>query len=483
MRRTAKAILFPTVIVLLGILVFADIVAAQETAGTPDSQTKTAPETTDKVFHLAAHETSLIVIVLTVVILAGGMITGLLMRLGLAKSFIWILPIMTVLAGAAWGAIAMHGAGEAPGLLQFGKFLFTFLAYVCVLWLVTRLAFPSAERRTRGGLPPLLRGMIVLVLAFAGLLVLLQRAFPSVNLTPLPLTSGALSIVVGLALKDLLENLIAGIVLSIQRPFNVGDWIQISDTEGEIAAINWRTTVIRTRRNDHVQIPNNVVMREKTTNFDHPGPLHRRYIHVGVTYATPPGVAVRALLEAAGRVEGVLQSPPPEAHFLDYADSSLVYQLRVWIDNYASMPEIESDVRKAVWYSFKRHGITIPFPQRDVHLQQVQDITQTCCARLIATSGLPRGTVFILEKPNTTIGREAHNDIVLIDPRVSNTHAEIKCKGNEHIIRDLDSSHSTLLNGQAVTSSVLAQGDEIMIGSILLTYESNLIPQKERKPK
>ena len=465
----------PALIVLLGLLAAGGVALAQagEGAGAPDVTS----------LRFAAHETSLIVIVLTVVVLAGGSITGLLMRVRVVKSFVWILPVMGVLAGAAWGAMAAVGMEDAPGLLKFEKFLFTFLMYVCVLWVMARLAFPSAERSTRGGLPPLLRGVIVLVLAFAGLLVLLQWAFPGVNLTPVLLTSGALSIVVGLALKELLENLIAGIVLSIQRPFKLGDWVDLSGTEGEVAEVNWRATVIQTRQNDHVRIPNSVVMREKVINYDRPTALHRRYVHVAVTYETPPGVATRALLEAAERVEGVLRSPPPEAHFLGYADSSLAYELRVWIDNYASMPEIESDVRKAIWYSFKRYGIIIPFPQRDVHLREVGEVAQERRARLVAISGLPRGTVFVLEKESTTIGREGHNDVVLVDPRVSNEHAVIKREGNEHVIRDLESRSGTLLNCEAVTESVLAQGDEIRLGDVVLTYESNLVLQcgQERK--
>ncbi len=316
----------------------------------------------------AANETVLMTLAVAAVVLVAGLLTRMLLRLGIVRSYAWMLPVLTVASGALWGASTSMHRPDWPRLRAMAMFLFTFCAFLCLLVVVARAAMPSQVRRTRAAVPPLIRRLAVLVCAFLGFFILLTWSFPGLNLTPVFVTSGALSIVVGLAVQDLLHNVLAGVVLSTERPFKVGDWVRAGDVEGEVGEIGWRVTRLVTRENDAVEIPNRVMIGEKLMNYDAPSHIHVRRIRVGVTYETPPALAVNALLEAASRVPSALKSPAPIVHFMDYADSSLHYELRVYIDNYASAPAIDSDLRKEIWYAFKRHGITIPFPQRDVHL-------------------------------------------------------------------------------------------------------------------
>ena len=209
-----------------------------------------------------------------------------------------------------------------------------------------------------------------------------------------------------------------------------------------------------------------------------PSPLHMRKILVGVTYDTPPALAVQALTEAALRVDGVMTSPAPEIQFRDYLDSSLLYEVRAWIDHYGSYPVIESNLRKEIWYAFKRHDITIPFPIRDVNLKQIQDPEMICHGRLMGSIGLHTEFVFELDADRIQIGRDPQNDICLPDTKVSKTHAEIIRTNNGFTIRDLQSRHGTFVNGTQVTESMLQRGDEILMGSIRLTFETNLAPKE-----
>jgi hypothetical protein len=114
---------------------------------------------------------------------------------------------------------------------------------------------------------------------------------------------------------------------------------------------------------------------------------------------------VEALLDAASKVEEVLRTPAPAVHLKDFQDSSILYELRFWIDNYGSLHAIESDVRKQIWYAFKRHGVTIPFPQRDVNVRQTAERPLEACCRLVITGGPLCGTRFALGGSPASVGR------------------------------------------------------------------------------
>jgi len=426
------------------------------------------------------REKSLVIAVVAGLFVVGVLTARLLIRAGLTKSLVWTGPILAVLYGGAWAAVAIAAPHGCANLSRIVLFLFLFFVFVSALYGGARLVMPSEAQRTRAGVSPFMRNCAVAVVAFLGLLVLLTWCFPGIDLTPLFITSGVVSIVVGLAVQGLLSNLLAGVVISVERPFKVGDWVRIGDSEGEVAHINWRATRLRTRFNDYVEIPNSVIAQERVTNFDEPTPQHLCKILVGVSYATPPALAVRALTEAALRAEGVLKNPPPIVRFVEYQDFSLLYALCVWIDNYASLPAIESDVRKEIWYSFKRHGIVIPFPIRDVNVRQVQEEPQETRARLVAVAGLLRGATYELEAERTLIGRNPASQVWLTDQHVSNEHAVIERSGGRFLLRDLGSRHGTLLNGQPVESAELSQGDEITVGPVTFVFEMNLRPPTPR---
>jgi len=196
-----------------------------------------------------------------------------------------------------------------------------------------------------------------------------------------------------------------------------------------------------------------------------------------VAYDTPCGLATDALLEAASKVEELLPSPPAVVYLKDFQDSAILYELRVWIDNFASLHGIESEVRKQIWYAFRRHGVTIAFPQRDVHHYTVPKTPQAAFYRLVVTGGALRGAMFPLAAgQQATIGRAADSTICVSDQRVSNRHAVIEPCAGGHCLRDLGSRHGTRVNGQWVESARLVSGDEIDIGPVALVYETNWAP-------
>ncbi len=437
-----------------------------------------SPETAAPSVPVSPYEPGLMVLAVTGILILGGTLVRLLRMLRLINRLAWILPVLIFLTGGLWLFLRVGHFADIPHLFALIGFLLAFLVFISILLPVAQWLLPSRALQTRGGVPALLRGMAVAILAFVGLFVLLSWTFPTLNFTPVFVTSGVVSIVLGLALQDLLGNLMAGIVMSVERPFKIGDWIRIGDTEGEAVEQTWRTTLVRTRNGDHLLIPNSLAAKEVLINYDRPTPEHLVLIHVGVAYDTPCGAAMGALLDAASKVPEVLRTPAPAVFLKDFQDSAVLYELRIWIDNYGSLPAIESDVRKQIWYAFKRHGVTIPFPQRDVNIRHPAEPSHKEYGRLVVTGGPLRGTTFALGTGNTTIGRAAENRLVVADQAISNHHAIIEPHEGGHQLRDLGSRSGTLLNGQRIESAVLAQGDEIRIGPVALVYETHAAPTR-----
>jgi small-conductance mechanosensitive channel len=124
-------------------------------------------------------------------------------------------------------------------------------------------------------LPPLLRNVILTATYLTILLIALKITVPGFSLSPLVLASGVFSLVVGLALQDVLSNLIAGVTLSVEKPLRKDDWVSISGQEGKVVEITWRTTKILTRQNDYVIFPNRFVAERELRNYIYPSRLHR----------------------------------------------------------------------------------------------------------------------------------------------------------------------------------------------------------------
>jgi len=427
---------------------------------------------------LSDHEPGLMLLTVSGIVILSGVVFRLLILIKLIRRMVWLLPILIVFAAAALVTIRITDLYTYRNLYALACFLFIFLIFVSSLYPVARLVMPSNAMRTRAGVPPLLRGLAVGTVTFVGMFALLTWFFPGLSLTPMFVTSGVVSIVVGLAIQDPLSNLIAGVLMTVERPFRMGDWIQIGNLQGEVVDITWRATRIRTRENDVVLIPNSVTAKESLINYDQPSPVHMLKIKVGIAYDTPCALVTAALVEAATKVESVLTNPPPSAHLRDFADSAQVYELRVWIDNAESGPAIESDVRKQVWYTLKKRAITIPFPQRDMHVRRVTPEPGITKARLVAITGPLKGSTHEIEPEGLLVGRAPECGLIVPDPRVSHNHAQLILEKGQVTLRDLDSTHGTKLNGKPITATVLRPGDEIELGETILVFESNSAPER-----
>jgi small-conductance mechanosensitive channel/CRP-like cAMP-binding protein len=177
------------------------------------------------------------------------------------------------------------------------------------------------------------------------------------------LTASAISaVVVGFALQDTLGNAFAGLGIQVEKPFRVGHWIKVGDFEGKVSQITWRATKIATRAGTYVILPNNIVSKESITNYSEPVLPVRITVEVGASYLKPPNVVKAVIHEAIAQVPLVLKTPAPDVLLSSFGDSAITYLARFWVPQFEVDEEARDQVRSGIYYSFRRHGIDIPWP-------------------------------------------------------------------------------------------------------------------------
>lgn len=389
-------------------------------------------------------------------------------------------PLYVGAAAAAvevYSLLAPPDAGMSDGARAW---ILLFLGAVTVLRLLG-LYFFDVHLRARTGfqLPPLLPAVTMFVVYLIAAFVTLRVVFPKLELGGLIATSAVTSLVLGLALQPILSNFFAGLVISIERPFRINDWIKVGDHEGRVAAITWRTTHLRTRENDNLVIPNSKLADERVVNFYYPHPMHLERIKVGASYDMPPYRVRRALLEAIAGVPGVLDKPTPEVYLPRFDDSSIGYELRVWMDDVAGAPRIASEVRGRIWEVFRKEGITMPYPIRTVEISRrprLQEADSARPARLFVTEGVERGQSVDLDRDGepVTVGRSRTCTLVLTEPNASKEHLRIAWEDGKWAATDLGSSFGTKVNGRPASRVELSPFDRIAIGDTVIIFETGV---------
>lgn len=217
--------------------------------------------------------------------------------------------------------------------------------------------------------PALLESVVVVVLYAVGGGLIVRHLF-GIELTPFLATSAVVGAVVGLALQDTLGNLFAGIALHSEAPFRVGDWVRVGDRDGQVEQVSWRAMRLRTWDGDTLTVPNNEVARHTLLNYSLPREPHTRLLFVGVSYQTPPNKVISVLRSLLSQVEGLPAQPEPRVRMLAYGESSITYEVRYPFAGYEDYRRVEGEILRLIWYHFRRHGIEIPFPIRNVYLHQ-----------------------------------------------------------------------------------------------------------------
>ncbi|MFO8060991.1 MAG: mechanosensitive ion channel [Bacillota bacterium] len=291
----------------------------------------------------------------------------------LAAARDWLLIILRFLLDGVRSALGrpLIYLGDQPISLIyiFLLILLLFAAFVCAGF--SRIFFKRyLLSRTPLGLgtqEALASAASYLVLALATVIAL---DVVGIDLSTLAVIAGALSIGIGFGLQNIVNNFVSGLIILVERPIKVGDRIEVAGAQGRITRISARSTTVNTNDNVDIIVPNSEFISSQVINWSQADNLIRFRIPVGVAYGSDVDLVMRLLEESALRVSEVLRDPPPTGRFLSFGDNALEMEVRVWTERGLHRRGlVTSNVNREIYKSFIEHGISIPFPQRDIHIQ------------------------------------------------------------------------------------------------------------------
>lgn len=243
--------------------------------------------------------------------------------------------------------------------------------YLVIAVLSIRLAilllFSFLSRRKHYRAPKLLEEISKVLLYSVATVVILQYTL-HIQVGTVLATSAIITVVLGLALQETLGNLFAGLALHLDPAYSVGDWIKAGDNSGRVEEITWRATKLRTTNNDYIIIPNGGIAKEKLINYSFPRTPHAVSVFVSIAYHVPPNKVSSVVSEALKEVNNIAEAPPPDVRVSAYQDSSINYQIKFFIKDYGLVDPTIALAKKAFWYHFRRNGVDMPFPIRDVYM-------------------------------------------------------------------------------------------------------------------
>jgi small-conductance mechanosensitive channel len=271
---------------------------------------------------------------------------------------------------AVWQHPVFGASGDAP--ITVGQIVLVLLLLAVGL-LGGRIAQRQVGRRLlRSHLQPDAAHAIERIL-FYGIVALV--AVTAMGLLNIPLTafafvSGAVAIGVGFGAQNIINNFISGWILMTERPVRMGDFIEIDGAHGTVETIGNRSTRIRRVDGVHLLVPNSTLLEQTVVNWTLVDNNVRTSVSVGVAYGSDVKLVAELIAKAAAEHPDILKEPPPVVVFDDFGDSALQFEVLFWSDAGAErgLRAIRSDLRFTLNARFAEHNISIPFPQRDVHL-------------------------------------------------------------------------------------------------------------------
>ena len=260
---------------------------------------------------------------------------------------------------------------EVGGTTITGASVVTFLIVVLLTFWVSRIVQRVATRiLTRGGLSQeatlatsrRLLHYTVLIVGFAAALQAIGISLATV------FAAGAVAAVaIGFALQNILQNFVSGLILLGERSITETDILEVEGKVVRIVRMGARATVARTRDDEEIIIPNSILVQSTVKNLTLTDPVYRIRTRVGVSYASDMRQVERVLAETGRAVEGRNPDRDPVIFLLDFGDSSVIWEVSIWAADPWLGPQIRSQLNKDVWFALQEAGITIAFPQLDVH--------------------------------------------------------------------------------------------------------------------
>jgi len=301
-----------------------------------------------------------------------------------------------IISSAIWIIVALHLLGWLPGaldaldaiafnlgdsrisLLLCIKLVLTVVFFwVLALWLANFIEqrLKQSEHFSSSVQVALAKFSKFFLLAIA-IFIALDAA--GIDLTALTVFSGALGVGIGFGLQRISSNFISGFILLFDRSIKPGDVITVRDKFGWVQELHARYIVVRDRDGVETLIPNENLVTSEVINWSYTDPDVRMKIRVQVSYDDDPEQAMALMLNCAKTLPRVQSDPIPQTRLIEFGDNGIVLELRIWIlDPENGLGSVRSEINLAIWRAFKENGVTIPYPQRDIHIKDGRLPVQT----------------------------------------------------------------------------------------------------------
>jgi len=191
------------------------------------------------------------------------------------------------------------------------------------------------------------------------------------SLNSLAAISAVLMVGIGFGLQNIAQNFISGLIILIERPIKVGDIIQVGTTTGKVLDIKVRSTIVQTRDDISIIVPNSKLIAEEVTNQSFSSSNIRLHIDIGVAYGSDLELVKEILLTVAQNHPEILKDPATDVIFKGFGSSSLDFDLRVWTYQIWEQERVCSEIRFEIDKMFRDKHVQIPFPQQDVYIKQL----------------------------------------------------------------------------------------------------------------
>ncbi|MFT4000533.1 MAG: mechanosensitive ion channel family protein [Rhizobium sp.] len=259
------------------------------------------------------------------------------------------------------GNISISLLGICVGILLFAG------GYLVTRWFQRWL---DSNVMARGQVDLGVRNSVKTGIGYLGIAVaaIISISAAGIDLSSLALVASALSVGIGFGLQNIVSNFVSGLILLVERPFKVGDWIVSGTSEGIVKRISVRATEIETFRKQSIIVPNSELINASVGNWTHRNRLARSEIPVSVSYDADPRKVMDILLELVRAVPKVLRNPEPHVEFLRFGPSSLDFEMRFYLSDLSDGMEIRNNLRIEILKRFKEEGISIPYPHQELHI-------------------------------------------------------------------------------------------------------------------
>ncbi len=288
----------------------------------------------------------------------------------------WLAPLNRALESV----VITFGSAQVT-LLHLMTSLVLAAVAIWIGWLIGNLA--QSQLRGAQNLPPSVGGLFGQTVKITAIIISIFVAlnFIGVDLGALTFFSGALGVGIGFGLQSIFSNFMSGVILLMEKTLKVGDFIELQGgLSGLVKEINFRSTVLTTNDNIDIIVPNEAFIKNQLINWTHADAKRRIHVPFGVAYGTPKELVEKAGLEAAAALPWTFDDEgerKPQVWLVRFAESRLEFELIVWLTDEAVLrpQKVMADYVWQIHSALERHGILIPFPQRDLHLRTSETIS------------------------------------------------------------------------------------------------------------